>query len=42
VRDALDEARQQLDELVEKVQSRVGAFDLSEPDKEELARLRKM
>ena len=42
VRDALDEARQQLDDLVEKVQSRRGAFDLSEPGKEELARLRKM
>ena len=41
VRDALDEARQELEELVEKVQSRVGAFSLPEPDEEELATLRK-
>lgn len=41
VRDALDEARQELEELVEKVQRRVGAFSLPEPDEEELATLRK-
>jgi hypothetical protein len=41
VRDALDEARQQLEELIEKVQQRVGAFDLPEPNEEELATLRK-
>jgi hypothetical protein len=42
VRDALDEAGQQLEELVEKVQRRVGAFSLPEPDKEELTTLRRI
>jgi hypothetical protein len=41
VRDALDEARQQLEELVDDVQRRVGPFDLPEPDEEELATLRR-
>jgi hypothetical protein len=41
VRDALDEARRQLEDLVEHVQRRVGVFDLPEPDEEELATLRR-
>jgi hypothetical protein len=36
----LEETGTELEELVEKVQGRVGAFDLSEPNEEELATLR--
>jgi len=42
VRRILEETRTEIEDLVEKVQGRVGAFDLSEPDEEELATLRKI
>lgn len=40
VRNALDEAKQELEELVEKLQTRVGTFDLPEPDEALLTKLR--
>jgi hypothetical protein len=40
MRSVVDETRAELQELVEKTQRRVGPFDLPDPDKETLAKLR--